>query len=126
MLKYSLKTDAKKSSRAYGRNLRISTKSSIIVCRVINGMRLGKAESLLEGLVSGKRSLKGKHYTKTSGELLGLLKSARSNADAKGLDADAMIVMASANRGFRMWTPRRFKLRRTAGRNTNVQMVLRV
>ena len=126
MLKYTFNANPKKSVRVYGRNLHISTKNSIIICRTINGMRLDKAETLLHGMVKGKRDINGKYYTKTSAEIFGLLKSARGNADAKGIEPDAMIVMASAHKGFRLWTPRRFKLRRTATRNTNVQMVLRI
>lgn len=123
-MKYVLNPNLKRSSQAYGRNLRVSNKSSVTVCRAISGMPLRKAEALLEGLVSGKRNLHGKYYTKTAGEILALLGSARSNADAKGLEADGMVVRASAHKGFRLWTPRRFKLRRTTGKNTNIQVVL--
>ena len=44
MLKYALELNPKKSSRAYGRSLSISTKSSVIICRVISGMNLIKGK----------------------------------------------------------------------------------
>jgi ribosomal protein L22 len=123
-MKYALNPKPKKSSRVYGRNLRVSTKNSVAVCRAVSGMTLKKAESLLEGMVSGKRDLNGKHYTKTAEEILGLLRSARNNADFQGLEPDNMVVRVSAHKGFKLWTPRRFKLRRTTGKNTNIQVVL--
>lgn len=123
-MKYANNANPKKSAKAYGRNMRISTKSSVVVCRAISGLQLIKAESLLEGMVSGKRHLNGKYYTKTAEGILNIVGNAKNNADSKGMDPDSMIVKASAHKGFRLWTPRRFKLARTKAKNTNIQVVL--
>ncbi|MFH1237635.1 MAG: uL22 family ribosomal protein [Candidatus Aenigmatarchaeota archaeon] len=124
MLKYALELNPKKSSRAYGRSLSISTKSSVIICRVISGMNLIKGKSLLDDLLTGKRNLEGKFYTNTTKEILSLLKSAESNAEFKGLDTTRMIIYASAHQGFTFYRPRRTKMKRMQKKVTNVQIVL--
>jgi large subunit ribosomal protein L22 len=124
MLKYALELNPKKSSRAYGRSLSISTKSSVIICRVISGMNLIKGKSLLDDLLTGKRNLEGKFYTNTTKEILILLKSAESNAEFKGLDTTRMIIYASAHQGFTFYRPRRTKMKRMQKKVTNVQIVL--
>jgi len=124
IMKYANQTNPKKSARSYGKNMRISTKSSVTLCKAINGLRVDKAEGLLKGLVEGKRDLHGKYYTKTAHNILDILVSAKSNAESKGLEVESMVVKASAHKGFRLWTPRRFKLARTAAKNTSIQMVL--
>jgi len=123
-MKYTLNPKPEKSVRVFGRGLRISTKYSTIVCRAITGMNLGKGKGFLEDLISQKRSLGGKYYTNISDALLGLLKSAEANAEFKGLDADRMIIHASAHKGFTFWRPRRLKMRRTKRKATNIQIVL--
>ena len=124
MLKYALELNPKKSSRAYGRSLSISTKSSVIICRVISGMNLIKGKSLLDDLLTGKRNLEGKFYTNTTKDILILLKSAESNAEFKGLDTTRMIIYASAHQGFTFYRPRRTKMKRMQKKVTNVQIVL--
>jgi large subunit ribosomal protein L22 len=124
MLKYAMNPNPKKSARVYGRAMRISTRNSIIVCRAIHKKNLTKAKSLLSDMVEQKRSLEGKYYTKTSGEILGLLKSAEANAVFKGLDTAKLIVNASAHKGFGFIRPRRSKLKRTRRKMTHVQIVL--
>ncbi len=124
MLKYARKANPKKSVRAYGRNLRISTKSSVIVCKAITNTSIEKARKKLQNLISEKDDLDGKYYTKCTKEILGLLNTAESNAESKGLEPEKMVVHASAHKGFSYRTPRRFKLARRTGRMTNVQVVL--
>ena len=124
MLKYARKTNPKKSVKVYGRNLRISTKDSTEVCRAVTNTSAAKAMQLLQNLATEKVSLKGKYYTKTVGEMLVLLRLAGSNAEAKGLDPERMLVHASAHQGFTYQTPRRFKLARRQGKMTNLQIVL--
>ena len=124
MLKYALELNPKKSARAYGRSLSISTKSSVIICREISGMNLVKGKILLDDLLGGKRNLEGKFYTKTTKEILSVLKSAESNAEFKGLDTTRMIIYASAHQGFTFYRPRRTKMKRMQKKVTNVQIVL--
>lgn len=126
-MNYSMKMDPKISARAYGRALRISTRHSIEICRAIQGKNLQKAKAMLQGVLSGQASLDGKFYTNATSEMIGLLRSAESNAKSKGLDTNKLIVMASATKGFTFTRPRsRRKLSGQTGRMTNVQIMLRV
>jgi large subunit ribosomal protein L22 len=124
MLKYAREAKPSKSVKVYGRNLRISTKSSAIVCKAISNTSLAKAKKTLENLIAEKQNLNGKYYTKVTKEMLNLVKTAESNAEFKGLDTEKMVTHASAHKGFNYRTPRRFKLARRTGRMTNIQVVL--
>ncbi len=124
MLKYALNPPKRNTVKVYGSGLRISGKDSKIVCREISGKPLPKARAFIERLLEKRQSLDGKYYTKTSGEILELLKSAENNAESKGLEAERLIVSASAHQGFRFIRPRRFKMRRQQRKVTNVQLVL--
>ena len=124
MLKYTFESNPKKSAKAYGRGARISPKHSVIVCSAVTGKPLSKGKELLEGLVSGSRSLDGKYYTNASRELLELVKSAENNAESKGLNAERLFIHASAHKGFSFWRPRAFKMRGQHRKATNLQVVL--
>ena len=124
MIRYVLNPRKEKSVRVYGRALRISEKNSMVICKEISGKTLPKAMALVERLVNKEQSLDGKYYTNASKEILHLLKSAGSNAEFKGLEAERLIVNASAHRGFRFYRPRRFKMIRQRIRSTNVQLIL--
>jgi large subunit ribosomal protein L22 len=124
MLRYAFNPLNRNHVKVYGRGLRISGKDSKILCGKINGRQLAKAKAFLERLVEQKQNLEGKYYTKASGELLELLKSAENNAEFKGLDAERLVVIASVHKGFRYMRPRRFKMRRQQRKVTNVQVVL--
>jgi len=124
MLKYTLNPDSKKSVKVYGRALRISRKSSITVCKYISGKSVKKGKFLLEGMVNQTHSIHGKYYTNVATELLNLVKSSENNAEGKGLDADKMIIHASAHKGFTFMRPRKSKMGRMKRKMTNVQVVL--
>jgi ribosomal protein L22 len=86
---------------------RISLKSSIILCKSIRNKRVVKSKALLEGLISGKRDINGKHYTKTARKILELLKNAESNAKVKMMDEDRLFVAsAKADKGRTFIRPR--------------------
>lgn len=123
-MKYSMQTNPKKSARAYGRAMRISTKSSVTVCRAISGMNIIKGKRLLEDLINEKRDIKGKYYTNASKGVLDIVKSAEMNAEFKGLDTTRLVIFASAHGGFTFIRPRRLKMRRTRRKMTNIQVVL--
>ena len=123
-MKFARQANPKKSARAYGRGLRISTKSSAAVCKAVTGMRLEKGKSLLQDLLDEKRNLSGKHYTRTSREILNLIKSAESNAESQGLDPDSLHIHASAHKGFSFFRPRGWKRRREQAKVANIQIVL--
>lgn len=126
VMKYSMQMDPKISAKAYGRALRISTRHSIEICRAVRGKNLQKAKSMLQRISTRQESLDGKFYTNAVAEMLSLLESAESNAKAKGLDVNKLIVLASATKGFTFTRPRsRRKLSGQTGRMTNVQIMLR-
>lgn len=124
MLRYTFNSNPKKSAKAYGRALRISTKDSAILCNAVSGKQLDRGKKILEDLISEKRDLAGKYYTNVSGELLNIIKSAESNAENKGLDTDRLFIHASAHKGFSFWRPRAFKMRGQHRKVTNLQVVL--
>ena len=124
MTQYALNLNPKKSARAYGRALRISTKSSVMVCKAVSGKNLEKGKKLLQDMISEKRSLEGKYYTNASKGILDIIMSAEANAEFKGLDASRLVIFASAHRGFTFMRPRRLKIRRTRRKMTNIQVVL--
>jgi large subunit ribosomal protein L22 len=123
-MSYAFNPNPKKSARAYGRSLRISTKSSVIVCSAVNGKLLEKGKKLLEDIASEKRSLDGKYYTHVTKELLDLIKSAEKNAEFKGLEKERLFIHASAHTGFGFWRPRAFKMRGQERKISNLQVVL--
>lgn len=124
MHRYALNLNPKKSARAYGRALRISTKSSAIVCKAISGKNLEKGKKLLQDLIEKKRDLDGKYYTNSSKGVLSIIRSAEANAEFKGLDLNRLIIFASSHKGFTFIRPRRLKMRRTRRKMTNIQVVL--
>ncbi len=124
MRRYAFNPSAGKSAKAFGRGLRVSRKSSVIVCKKVTGMRSDKARQLLENMVSQKQGLDGKFYTNTSREILSLIGSAEKNADSKGLDTEKLYVHASAHKGFSFFRPRGWKRRREQRKVTNLQVVL--
>jgi ribosomal protein L22 len=123
MRKYAFNPEGR-TSRAFGRGLRISGKSSLVVCRKVTGMRSDKATQLLRNMVSQKQSLDGKFYTNASKEVLNLIESAEKNADSIGLDTEKLYVHASAHKGFSFFRPRGWKRRREQRKVTNLQVVL--
>ena len=124
MNKYAHNPDTKKSARGFGRGIRISQKSSTIVCSRITGMSLDKGRRLLMNMLIQKESLSGKYYTNVTKELLNLLRSAESNAEFKGLEPTRLKIHASAHTGFRFYRPRGWKRRGEKRKVCNIQMVL--
>ena len=124
MERYALNPPQEKSVKVYGRALRISKKSSDTVCRKITGMNLEKGKLFLARLALQKENINKKYYTKTTMELLKLLSSAESNAEAKGLDIARMRIHATAHKGFTFHRPRSWKNRRTRRKVCNIQIVL--
>ncbi len=123
-MKYAFNPKGKKSAKAYGNGLRVSRKSSIIVCSRITGMGLDKGRTFLMNLLLQKQSIGGKYYTNVTKEVVNLLRSAETNAEFKGLDPSKMMIHASAHKGFTFFRPRGYKRRREQRKMANVQIVL--
>ena len=124
MRKYSHNPRKEKSVKVYGRGLRISNKSSVTVCRAVRGMSLDKGKLFLANLLLRKENIGGKYYTNVAKELSGLLSSAASNAEFKGLDPAKLHIHVSAHKGYSFRRPRRFKMRGERRKITNIQLVL--
>lgn len=124
MNKYTYNPDPKKSAKVFGRGMRISQRSSNIVCSKIRGMNLGKGKTFLLNMLLQRENIGGKHYTNVTKELLRLLGSAESNAEFKGLDPFRLRIHASAHTGFTFYRPRNWKRRMEKKKITNIQIVL--
>ena len=105
---------------------RISFKSSLVLSRELKGLKVERAARLLEGLLSEKENIDGKHYTNAAKVFLGVLKSAEANARQKNLDTEKLFVkIAKADRAKKFVRPKsRSKFRGRKAKATNLLMVL--
>ena len=111
-------------AKAFGVNMRISTKSAQTISAVIRDKPLTRARRLLEDLKAGRRNLEGKYYTKTVKAIIELLNSCEKNAEFKNLDADRLFVHASAHKGTNMRRRRRKGAFGTKLKSTNMELLL--
>ena len=111
--------DKERMVRAAGRNMNISYKHAVEICREIKGKMLDDAIKLLEDVIALKRPIPFKRYKRDVGHrrelqkrkigrypqkaarhILKILKSLRANAEDKGLDPERIrIIHAVAHRG---------------------------
>jgi len=113
---YTQQTDPEKTSRAVGKEIRVSPKHCREVMKELQGMNVEKAKEYLEGVIEKKIPVPYTRYkmwlnpkpktgparfpVKAAEEILKVIESARSNAEYKGLDAENMrIRVAAAHRG---------------------------
>jgi len=80
------------TAKACTHNARVSVKNTKPVCRAVRGMYLDRAKRFLEDVAKQKRSIGGKYYTKSTLEVLNLIKSAEKNAEFKNLDLDRIYI----------------------------------
>ncbi|KXJ92824.1 ribosomal protein L22 [Microdochium bolleyi] len=114
MVRYAAtEIESGKSARARGAYLRVSFKNTRETAQAINGWKLTRAVTFLENVCEKKEAVPFRRYAgsigrtaqgkafgvtkarwpvKSAEHLLGLLKNAESNADAKGLDTSNLIV----------------------------------
>ena len=121
-MKYAI---ASKGKACASGSMSISPISAVKVCKALNRKKFVDAKKMLEDVVSEKRSLKGKYFTKTSREILKLLNQIENNAKNKNLDVNAMFLFISASKGPTLHRARR-KWRKFGSRlkMCNVQAVL--
>lgn len=145
---YSIKADPEVTAKAVGRELDISPKASVEVCREIRGMKVEDAVQRLEEIISLKRPVSYRRYNgqvghrkgrkfgagrypkKTAKAILDVIRHAQHNAEYKGLDSDNMrIVHISSGKGMMV----EGYLPRAHGRSspfnhetTNIEVVLEV
>lgn len=122
--------DPERTVKCSGRELRISPKHAVEICRTIRGMRLSEAKSLLEAVIRKERAVafrrykkevphrdlpekwhSGRYPVKAAKAILRLLEGLESNAEYKGIDAERLkIIHAAAQRGMKIrgYIPRAF------------------
>ncbi len=128
---YSVKNlDPERTVIASGRDLRISHKAAVEVCRAIRGLSLDDAKRLLEDVINLKRSISyrrhkkkvshkrdlpkwyaGRYPVKTCRAILKVLENAEANAEYKGLSVENLkVIHAAAQKStvLKRYTPRAF------------------
>ncbi len=126
MSPYSITTDQKTMAKAFGRELNISPKHAVELCRFLRGRKVTTAEKLLEGIVEKKVAVPFKRYkhsvshrrgkvgpgkfpVKAAKEVLRLLQDVKANAEFKGIDPEnTFIAHISSYKGrtTNSWFPR--------------------
>lgn len=122
--------DPDKTVKCAGRELKISPKAAVEICRTIRGMKISEAKTLLENVAKKKRPIAyrrykkevshkslperwyaGKYPVKAANRILKLLGELEANAEYKGLDLENLrITHAASHRGrkIRGYVPRAF------------------
>ncbi len=131
---YSIKVEGDKYAKSFGRDLPISLKDAVNLCRALKGMRLEDAKDYLEDIINKKRAVPyfryldsishrrgigpGKYPVKEAKYFLKILENAEANAEDKDLDTDNLYIMhiaAHKGRIFKSYTPRAY------GRSTEIR-----
>lgn len=117
-LDYSAEFDDKVTAKAMGRELRISPKDSMEICRAIKDLPLKNAKKLLEAVSQKEKPIPyfrhrrktahkkgsgqsvGRYPVKAARKILDVLNNVEANAEYKGMDPERLkIVHASAQKG---------------------------
>jgi len=110
-ISYSVEVDEERSAKAMGRELPISRKDAVELCRHVKGMPLDEAQATLRSIAEGETPLPRKrhntgvghesgidgwdagNYPEKAADALGdVLYNAESNATNQGYDPDEMVV----------------------------------
>ena len=145
MVGYTVDIDPETSARAIGRELPISPRHSVTICKHIRGWQLERAKEFLADVIelrvavpdrtyggSGHRRGKvgpGRYPEKAARHILKVLEGAEANAEYKGLVTDEMVITHIAAHRGRAWEGR---FPRARGRATpkiretvNIEIILR-
>jgi ribosomal protein L22 len=121
-MKYAISKDKKASALS---TLRISQNNAAEVCKVLNRKKFAESKKILSDVLNKKSKLKGKYFTKTSEEIMEVLKQLEFNARKKELDVDNMFLFISAHRGPTMHrTRRRWRKFGSRMKSCHVQAIL--
>jgi len=86
---------------------RVSLKDSVVLFKHIKNKPTGKAKILLNELISEKKNINGRYFTKASNEMLDLIEDCEANAEAKGLDTEKLFVRhGQTNKTFGFMLPK--------------------
>ena len=122
---------------ANGASLKISTKQSIEICRLLRNKTTEKAKKLLERVIEKKQAvpyirhnheiphrkgnmMAGRYPIKASKEILRLIKNAEANAINKGMASNLIISHISADKGAN--TPRYGRKSGARAKNTHIKI----
>ena len=146
MVGYSAECDPENSAKAIGKELNISPKKSMELCREIRGMHVEDAKEYLEEVIKmrrvvpfkrynrdvphrkGKGMMSGRYPVKVAKAILEVIESAEHNAEYKGLDSGNMRIAhiaASRGRVFEGRIPRaRGRATQWNEETTNIEIIL--
>ncbi|MBI1978888.1 MAG: hypothetical protein HYS62_02365 [Candidatus Aenigmarchaeota archaeon] len=107
-------------------NAAISLKTSRLLLKEIKGKKVGSAKKLLEGMISKKRDIDGQYHTKTTKEILDIVKSAEANAKNKTMNVDRLFIRnARADKAEkRMLAKSRTPHRGRIGKSASIEIVV--
>ncbi len=142
---YTIEVDDTKVAKSIGKELPISPKHAVEICREIRGLPLERAKEFLEGVIAQRTPVPFRRYNKqvvhqrggtgpgrypkkAAKYILRVLQDAESNAEYKGFDTESLdVLQAAAHRG-RIWHQR---MPRAHGRwtqkdrlTTNIEVIL--
>ena len=144
MVGYTQKTNPDTTSRAIGKELPISPKHSREICSMVRGMEVNDALEVLGEVIELKRPVPFKRYKKyispkkgtgparypkkAARAIRGVIESAVSNAEYKGLDGDSMrikVIAAHLGRTQQGWLPRAYGRATPFNQQTvNIEVIL--
>lgn len=123
---------------AMGKDLPISTKKSVEICKAVRSKTLIQAKRILEDAISLKRAIPytrfnddtahkpgmgpGKYPIKTAKFILSVVESAENNAQAKGLNTSELIVHHICVH--KASTPSKYGRRRRKTKRSHIEVVL--
>ncbi len=113
-----------KHAKAYGNNLRVSMKKSTKLSKFMRGKKLTVVRRFLNDLMSEKRNLDGKYYTKTAEAFISLLDSCEKNAENLGLEKGRLFFHSSAHMGNNLRRKRRKANFGSKMKTTNLEIIL--
>lgn len=120
-MKYAI--SSKEKVRALG-TFPISSINAAAVCKKLNRKKFVDAKKFLENLANEKISIRGKHFTKTSKEILKLLNQLENNAKALNVDVSSLNLFISAHRGATMYRGKRDRRHGVQLKSAHIQAVL--
>jgi len=117
-LHYSLELDPDATAKAMGKELKISPKHAIDLCRNLRGLEAEQAKEHLQEVIDGKRAVpthrkaghrrgaggkdqyaQGRYPQKAAKTILSLIEEAEHNAEYKGLPSELYVRHIAAHRG---------------------------
>ena len=143
---YTVEADPEKTARSIGKEMPISPKAAMEVCRAIRGLPVEKAKKFLEGVIKATVAVPYKRYLyqithqkggvgpgrfpkKAAKHILYVVTDAQNNAEYKGLDTENLDVMTAAAHRGRIWhqrMPRAHGRWTQKDRNTvNIEIILK-